>query len=59
MPGFISTMLKFGRLHIHTAVDGHYFSLNYANDPEGVKKIILQLAHQATTDSEIVKTETV
>ncbi len=45
--GFIETLLKFGRLHIHTAGDGHDFVLEAAANPEVAKQIILDLAHNS------------
>jgi uncharacterized membrane protein YdbT with pleckstrin-like domain len=50
--GFIATMLKFGRLHIHTAVDGHHFFLSHAAQPEEAKGLILKLAHEAEATPE-------
>ncbi|MFW5853035.1 MAG: PH domain-containing protein [Patescibacteria group bacterium] len=47
IPGFFATMLRFGHIHVQTAGQGKDFILNYATDPDKIKKIILRVHDRA------------
>jgi uncharacterized membrane protein YdbT with pleckstrin-like domain len=48
--GFIATTLRFGRLHIQTAVDSRDFFLDFAVNPEEIKNLISKLIDKIQND---------